>query len=121
MKKVHARANGDQVGGDIQSIRDDEDDEENAQEISWTAAISGKVIKAVQMKTRPNRAPACEYVAIPEGSSSDAPVTNPGPMALKYWRQIGPLDSESRSNSDWCLDEGAGSTLFFRELDLRLG
>ena len=34
MKKVHARANGDQVGGDIECIRDDEDDEENAQDRS---------------------------------------------------------------------------------------
>ncbi|MFI5425017.1 MAG: hypothetical protein WB706_08285 [Nitrososphaeraceae archaeon] len=28
---------------------------------------------------KPNLAPACEYVAIPEGSSSAAPVTTPGP------------------------------------------
>jgi hypothetical protein len=26
-------------------------------------------------------------VAIPEGSSSDAPVINPGPMARRYWRR----------------------------------
>jgi hypothetical protein len=32
-------------------------------------------------------------VAIPEGSSSDAPVTNPGPSARRYWRQTGPLDA----------------------------
>jgi hypothetical protein len=28
---------------------------------------------------KPKLAPACEYVAIPEGSSSAAPVTTPGP------------------------------------------
>jgi hypothetical protein len=31
---------------------------------------------------RPNFAPAWEYVAIPEGSSSDAPVIRPGPKNL---------------------------------------
>ena len=28
---------------------------------------------------KPKLAPACEYVAIPEGSSSAPPVTTPGP------------------------------------------
>ena len=34
MEELHARANGDQVGGDIECIRDDEDDEEYAKDRS---------------------------------------------------------------------------------------
>ncbi len=34
VEKLHARANGDQVGGDIERIRDDEDDEEYAKDHS---------------------------------------------------------------------------------------
>jgi hypothetical protein len=47
--------------------------------ISCTAAIKGKVIIAVQRVVKPKPAPACIYVAIPEGSSSLAPVISPGP------------------------------------------
>jgi hypothetical protein len=32
---------------------------------------------------RPNPAPAWEYIAIPEGSSFDAPVMRPGPKNLR--------------------------------------
>ena len=39
----------------------------------------GKTNKAVQNVLSPKAAPACEYVAIPDGSSSLAPVTRPGP------------------------------------------
>src|SRR5437764_456300 len=47
--------------------------------IICTAAISGHVRKAVQIRLVPNCAPAIEYVAMPEGSSSAAPVMRPGP------------------------------------------
>ena len=47
--------------------------------ISCTAIIMGMVAMAVQRKLRPNMAPAWVYVAMPEGSSSLAPVTMPGP------------------------------------------
>jgi hypothetical protein len=51
--------------------------------IICTAAISGHVINAVQSSLVPSSAPATEYVAMPEGSSSAAPVMTPGPIALK--------------------------------------
>src|ERR1019366_809665 len=44
-----------------------------------TAAISGHVRRAVQRSLVPSCAPATEYVAIPDGSSSAAPVITPGP------------------------------------------
>ena len=47
--------------------------------ISCTAIISGKVKGIVQSIELPVLAPAIEYVAIPDGSSSEAPVTKPGP------------------------------------------
>src|SRR5262245_59861591 len=47
--------------------------------ISWIAAISGKVNSITQLILVPNAAPTCEYVAIPLGSSSEAPVIRPGP------------------------------------------
>src|ERR1035437_8099504 len=46
-------------------------------------AMSGNVIGAVQRVASPYAAPACEYVAIPEGSSSLAPVTSPGPSSFQ--------------------------------------
>ena len=57
--------------------------------VSWTAAISGNVKRLVHNSPKRNCAPACAYVAIPDGSSSDAPVTNPGPSARRYPRQPG--------------------------------
>src|ERR1019366_8061922 len=44
-----------------------------------TAAISGHVRSAVQRSFVPSCAPATEYVAMPDGSSSAAPVITPGP------------------------------------------
>ncbi|HEY7227507.1 MAG TPA: hypothetical protein VH481_05215 [Nitrososphaeraceae archaeon] len=41
--------------------------------------IIGNRYRAIHNIPRPNFAPACEYVAIPDGSSSEAPVINPGP------------------------------------------
>jgi hypothetical protein len=46
-------------------------------------AISGNVIKAVHNVASPYAAPACEYVAMPDGSSSLEPVTSPGPSFLQ--------------------------------------
>src|ERR1700687_5234831 len=43
------------------------------------AAISGHVRSAVQRSLVPSCAPATEYVAMPDGSSSAAPVIMPGP------------------------------------------
>jgi hypothetical protein len=48
--------------------------------IICTAAINGHVSSAVQSSLVPSCAPATEYVAIPEGSSSAAPVITPGPI-----------------------------------------
>ena len=47
--------------------------------IICTAAISGQVSSAVQRSLVPSCAPATEYVAMPDGSSSAAPVMIPGP------------------------------------------
>jgi len=47
--------------------------------ISWIAAISGKVRSIVHRIVNPNWAPTWEYVVMPLGSSSEAPVTMPGP------------------------------------------
>lgn len=47
--------------------------------ISWIAHMNGYENKVNHNTPKPNWAPACEYVAIPLGSSSDAPVINPGP------------------------------------------
>ena len=44
-----------------------------------TAAISGHVTRAVHSSVVPSCAPATEYVAMPDGSSSAAPVMMPGP------------------------------------------
>jgi hypothetical protein len=41
--------------------------------------MRGNVIIAIQRVAKPKPAPAWEYVAIPEGSSSLAPVITPGP------------------------------------------
>ena len=51
--------------------------------VSCTAAASGHVNNAVHRKSNRNAAPTCEYVPMPEGSSSEAPVTIPGPRLRK--------------------------------------
>lgn len=43
---------------------------------------------AIHNVERPNIAPACEYVAMPEGSSSLAPVTKPGPNNFQNFRSF---------------------------------
>src|SRR5437660_12865485 len=53
---------------------------------SCIATISGNVSTAVHKDAYPNDAPATAYVAIPLGSSSDAPVTRPGPSFFKNAR-----------------------------------
>jgi hypothetical protein len=52
-------------------------------QISWITAMSGYEKSIVHSKPNPNWAPACEYVAMPLGSSSDAPVISPGPSFPK--------------------------------------
>src|SRR6266853_906332 len=47
--------------------------------INCTAAINGKEKSAVHNPAYPYDAPATEYVEMPEGSSSAAPVISPGP------------------------------------------
>src|SRR5580700_3376209 len=47
--------------------------------IICTAAINGHVRRAVHSSLVPSCAPAMEYVAMPDGSSSAAPVIIPGP------------------------------------------
>src|SRR5258708_25849338 len=61
--------------------------------ISGPADMSGKLNSIVQPSAYPNRAPTCEYVAIPLGSSSDAPVTNPGPSRRQRGRSFGSVVS----------------------------
>lgn len=57
---------------------------------------------------KPNRAPACEYVAIPLGSSSDAPVIRPGPS------------SRASLEETFCWDAfGAGCVFWFAPLGAR--
>src|SRR6267378_4831459 len=53
-------------------------------QVSWMAAISGSVTSAVHSRPVPKAAPATAYVVTPLGSSSDAPVTRPGPSVRKY-------------------------------------
>jgi hypothetical protein len=60
--------------------------------MSCTAVISGNVNNAIHNVEYPYAAPATEYVEIPEGSSSAAPVMMPGPKAAKVCRtEPGPL------------------------------
>ena len=51
--------------------------------IVWIIVIKGNAMNAVHNVAKPNIAPACEYVAIPDGSSSLAPVIMPGPKYLR--------------------------------------
>src|SRR5579862_1129921 len=48
-------------------------------QISWIAAMRGNEKSMVHSIPMPNCAPTCEYVAMPLGSSSAAPVIKPGP------------------------------------------
>lgn len=54
--------------------------------ISCTTAIRGNVSAASHNSWKPYCAPVCEYVAMPDGSSSDAPVVRPGPRLCQYAR-----------------------------------
>ena len=54
--------------------------------IICTAAISGHVSSAVHNSLVPSWAPATRYVAMPDGSSSAAPVMIPGPSAFSSAR-----------------------------------
>src|ERR1700690_46747 len=79
--------------------------------IIWTAAISGHVSNAVQRSVVPSCAPATEYVAMPEGSSSAAPVMIPGPSDLssdlnqrdgtnEFTKELGALSAAQNANPD---------------------
>jgi len=57
--------------------------------MSWTDAISGNDNQRGPQRTYPNAAPATEYVEMPEGSSSAAPVMSPGPSSEKKRRNEG--------------------------------
>src|SRR4051794_31248602 len=48
-----------------------------------TTYIIGNVNNAVHSVEKPSAAPACAYVPMPDGSSSDAPVIRPGPRTRK--------------------------------------
>jgi len=75
--------------------------------IICTAAIRGQVSNAVQSSLVPSCAPATEYVAMPDGSSSAAPVITPGPMALasdRIHRDGADVDTQGRlyaQKVDW--------------------
>ena len=57
--------------------------------MSCTPAISGNEKSAVHSGAYPNDAPVTEYVEMPDGSSSAAPVTKPGPSPAKNTRHSG--------------------------------
>src|SRR3954471_12731602 len=55
--------------------------------MSWTEVINGNENRAVHSGADANAAPATEYVEMPDGSSSAAPVMSPGPRpAKKRWK-----------------------------------
>src|SRR4051812_18385914 len=53
-----------------------------------TAAIKGNENRAVHKDAYPNAAPVTEYVEMPDGSSSAAPVISPGPRSEKNLRNL---------------------------------
>src|SRR5437762_7985861 len=61
--------------------------------------IIGNVTSAVQRHENPKAAPACAYVPMPDGSSSEAPVTRPGPRTKKN-RVIGFFSRPTRVSKD---------------------
>jgi hypothetical protein len=80
--------------------------------ISCTAAMRGYVRRAAQRNDRPYFDPAWAYVAIPEGSSSEAPVMSPGPIARRYSRSFVAVGTESRAVFvEPCLRRGGGGAL----------
>src|SRR5258707_1190500 len=48
-----------------------------------TAAIKGRLNRAIHSEDRPSAAPVAAYVPMPDGSSSEAPVISPGPRIRK--------------------------------------
>src|SRR5450755_4789475 len=85
-------------------------------QISCTPAINGNVSNDTHNNPSPNCAPACEYVATPDGSSSEAPVTKPGPNARKYPRHPGGEPALVRSTSGFPDGPSAGGRLGFAGL-----
>ena len=82
----HAR----KVRRDVDGVRDQKSERRDDDEGLWNALFErrggGQVRNAVQRRLVPSCAPAMEYVAIPEGSSSAAPVMRPGPSAERRRR-----------------------------------
>src|SRR5262245_46326754 len=68
-------------------------------QMNWIAHIIGNVAAAVHSGASPSEAPACAYVPIPEGSSSDAPVTRPGPRTRRN-RRTGFFSRATLASSD---------------------
>jgi len=58
----------------------------------WMTAIIGVVTSVSHNIEYPVDAPATEYVEMPEGSSSEAPVMNPGPRIDKARAHRAPID-----------------------------
>src|ERR671930_1284619 len=52
-------------------------------QMNCTTHIIGNVNSAVHNIEKPSAAPACAYVPMPDGSSSEAPVISPGPRSRK--------------------------------------
>jgi hypothetical protein len=65
----------------------------------WTVVMSGYENNIVHSIENPNCAPTCEYVPMPLGSSSEAPVMNPGPNRRKKPTLRGPSPPTSRGVS----------------------
>lgn len=70
---------------------------------------------------KPNWAPACEYVAIPLGSSSAAPVIRPGPIFLTQDWSLGP-DAGGVGVDEVCIcvPQGGANEPSFSRADLKV-
>src|SRR6478672_9275051 len=67
---------------------------------TWMPTISGVVRNTLHSIARPNCAPACEYVAMPLGSSSAAPVIRPGPRRSRNLRVRWLMDAPTLNDAD---------------------
>src|SRR2546430_2274942 len=88
---------------------------------SWTAAASGKVTTDIHRRPSPKAAPTCEYVPIPDGSSSAAPVMKAGPRREKYPNPlIRPRRGELRARTAMA-EAYARTEVWLRRSDQRYG
>src|SRR5947207_12139530 len=83
-----------------------------------TASISGKDHRDNHNGARPSDAPACEYVPMLDGSSSDAPVIRPGPRTFRKRNSellccdwTAPTDSVPFGGSLWGIVEAFDSSV----------